>query len=53
MEDLMMAEASCHNGICAVACGVACLIGGVALVAWGALGGVVGAWEGPVAADAY
>lgn len=35
---------ACHNGICAVACAAACLIGGVTLIAWGAAGGIVGAW---------
>ncbi|MCA9940470.1 MAG: hypothetical protein KC418_17650 [Anaerolineales bacterium] len=34
----------CHNGICAAACAAACLIGGVTLIAWGAAGGIVGAW---------
>jgi hypothetical protein len=35
---------ACHNGICAAACAIACLIGGVTLVAWGAAGGIIGAW---------
>jgi hypothetical protein len=43
MEDLMLAE-SCSNGICAIGCAVGCLLTGVATVAWGALGGVIGAW---------
>ena len=41
--DVMLAE-SCSNGICAIGCGVGCLVTGGAPVAWGALGGITGAW---------
>lgn len=41
--DVMLAE-SCSNGICAISCGIGCLVTGGAPVAWGALGGITGAW---------
>ncbi len=39
-----MASTSCDNGICAIGCVVGCVVTGGAPVAWGALGGVIGAW---------
>jgi hypothetical protein len=39
-----LAAESCSNGICAIGCAVGCLVTGGAPVAWGALGGVIGAW---------
>lgn len=43
MEDVVLAE-SCSNGICAIGCAVGCLVTGGAPVAFGALGGIIGAW---------
>lgn len=43
MYDVVLAE-SCSNGICAIGCAVGCLVTGGAPVAFGALGGVIGAW---------
>ena len=41
--DTMMTQAGCSNGICAGSCLVACLLTGEATVAFGALGGIIGA----------
>ena len=45
MEDVAPIEGSCHNGICALACGIACLLTGGGTVAFGMIGGIIGAWE--------
>lgn len=50
--DVMAAE-SCSNGICAIGCAVGCLVTGGAPVAFGALGGIIGAWAAEPAAYAY
>lgn len=42
-EEVLAAE-SCSNGICAIGCAVGCIVTGGAPVAWGALGGIIGAW---------
>jgi hypothetical protein len=47
-----LAEASCDNGICAIACAIACLLTGGADVAFGALGGIIGAWAGSAELEA-
>ena len=44
MEDVALVDAGCHNGICAIGCGVGCLIGGGSTVGFGAIGGIIGAW---------
>ena len=44
MDELMAVSGSCSNGICAIGCVVGCLVTGGAPVAFGALGGVIGAW---------
>lgn len=47
-----LAEASCDNGICAIGCLVGCLLTGEATVAFGALGGIIGAWAGSAELEA-
>jgi len=45
MDELLAVDSgSCSNGICAIGCAVGCLVTGGAPVAWGALGGITGAW---------
>ena len=45
MEDVALVEASCHNGICAIGCGVGCILTGGTTVGFGMIGGIIGAWE--------
>ncbi len=45
MEDVMLVEAGCHNGACAAGCLIGCLLTGGSTIAFGAAGGIIGAWE--------